>query len=99
MGIETELNFEVAPQDLWKVKTALALHRQPLKEETLVSVYFDTPKHKLAASGVSLRVRYNGGKRLQTIKSEGPNGSFRRGEWEREIKGMLPTFAKLLARR
>ena len=87
MGTETELKFEVAPQDLRKLKAAPALHRKPPKEENLISVYFDTPKHKLARNGVSLRVRHNGDKRLQTVKSEGSDGSFRRGEWEREIKG------------
>jgi hypothetical protein len=71
MGTETELKFEVAPQDLRKLKAAPALHRKPPKEENLISVYFDTPKHKLARNGVSLRVRHNGDKRLQTVKSEG----------------------------
>jgi triphosphatase len=94
MGTETELKFEVAPQDLRKLKTAPALHRKPPKEENLISVYFDTPQHKLARNGVSLRVRHNGDKRLQTVKSEGPDGSFRRGEWEREIKGNVPDLRK-----
>ena len=94
MGTETELKFEVAPQDLRKLKTAPALHRKPPKEENLISVYFDTPKHKLARNGVSLRVRHNGDKRLQTVKSEGSDGSFRRSEWEREIKGNVPDLRK-----
>ena len=94
MGIETELKFKVAPQDLRKLKAARALHRKPLTEEMLVSVYFDTLKHKLARNGISLRVRHNGDKRLQTIKSEGANGSFRRGEWEHEINGDIPDLRK-----
>ncbi len=94
MGTETELKFDVAPQDLWKLKAARALQQKPAKEEDLVSVYFDTPKHKLARNGISLRVRHNGDKRVQTIKSEGSKGSFRRGEWEREIKGNLPNLRK-----
>jgi triphosphatase len=59
-----------------------------------VSVYFDTPEHKLARNGVSLRVRHNGAKRLQTIKSGGSNGSFRRGEWEHEINADVPNLRK-----
>jgi len=94
MGTETELKFEVAPQDLRKLKAAPALHRKPAKEENLISVYFDTPKHKLARNGVSLRVRHNGDKRLQTVKSEGSGDSFRRGEWEREIRGNVPNLRK-----
>ncbi len=94
MGIQTELEFEVAPQDLRKLKATRALQRKPPKEENLVSVYFDTPEHTLARNGVSLRVRHNGDKRLQTIKSEGSDGSFRRGKWEREIKGEVPDLRK-----
>ena len=94
MGIETELKFNVAPQDLRKLRAAPALHRKPTKEENLISVYFDTPKHKLARNGVSLRVRHNGDKRLQTVKSEGSGDPFRRGEWEREIRGNVPNLRK-----
>ena len=59
-------------------------------------VYFDTPKHTLARNDVTLCVRHNGANRLQTIKSGGLAGSFRRGEWEREIKRachLLPDVA------
>lgn len=94
MGIETELKFEVAPQDLRKVKAAQPLHREPPTEEDLVSVYFDTPKHELARNAVSLRVRHIGDKRLQTIKSEGFGGIFRRGEWEHEINGDVPNLRR-----
>jgi inorganic triphosphatase YgiF len=94
MGNETELKFEVAPQDLRKLKSVRALHQGAPKEENLVSVYFDTPKHKLAGNGVSLRVRHNGKKRLQTIKAEGLGGSFRRGEWQHEIKADTPNLQK-----
>ena len=62
--------------------------------KSCVSVYFDTPKHKLRTRSVSLRVRHRGGKRLQTIKTEGSNGSIRRGEWEHTIKGDVPDLRK-----
>jgi inorganic triphosphatase YgiF len=94
MRKEIELKFEVTPRDLRKLRAARVLHRKPPKEENLLSVYFDTPKHKLARNGVSLRVRHNGAKRLQTIKSGGSNGSFRRGEWEQVIKGDVPNLRK-----
>jgi inorganic triphosphatase YgiF len=92
MGNEIELKFQVAPRELRKLKAARTLHLKPPKEEDLVSVYFDTPKHKLARNGVSLRVRRHGDKFLQTIKSGGSNSSFRRGEWEHEIKGAVPNL-------
>jgi triphosphatase len=94
MATETDLKFDVAPQDLRKLKAAPALHRRPAKEGNLISVYFDTPTHKLARNGVSLRVRHNGDKRFQTVKSEGSGDSFRRGEWEREIRGNVPNLRK-----
>ena len=94
MGNEIELKFEVASQHLRKLRAARPLRRKPLKEESLVSVYFDTRKHKLARNDVTLRVRHKGAKRLQTIKSGGSDSSFRRGEWEQEIKGDVPDLRK-----
>ena len=94
MSNETELKFEVAPQDLRKLKAARTLNRGKPKQENLVSVYFDTPKHKLARHDVSLRVRHNSNKRLQTIKSRGRNGSITRGEWQHEIKCDIPHLRK-----
>ena len=90
MGKEIELKLEVPPQELRRLKGCRALSRKGAGEQDLVSVYFDTPKHKLGKSGISLRIRRNGKKRLQTIKSQGADGSFRRGEWEDEIKGDVP---------
>jgi triphosphatase len=92
MGNEIELKFRVLPGELRKLKAARTLHGKPSKEENLVSVYFDTPKHKLARNDVTLRVRRRGDKFIQTIKSGGSNGSFRRGEWEHEIKGAVPNL-------
>jgi triphosphatase len=94
MRKEIELKFEVTPRDLRKLRAARVLRRKPLTEENLVSVYFDTPKHKLATNDVTLRVRHNGAKCLQTIKSGGLAGSFRRGEWEHETKGYVPNLRK-----
>jgi triphosphatase len=97
MGNEIELKFAVAPRELRKFETVRGSDRKPPKEEDLVSVYFDTPKQKLARNGVSLRVRHNGDKFLQTIKSVGSNGSFRRGNGSIRSKAMPPTFAKPMA--
>jgi triphosphatase len=94
MRKETELKFEVTPRDLRKLRAARALQRRPLKEENLVSVYFDTPNHTLARNDVTLRVRHNGDKRLQTVKSGGLVNSFRRGEWEHQIRGDVPNLRK-----
>lgn len=95
MGTETELKFEVAPQDLLKLKAERAMHGKPPKEENLISVYFDTPK--LARNGVSLRVRHNCDKRLQTIKFEGSDGSFRRSEWAERLDVIRPSLTQRTA--
>jgi inorganic triphosphatase YgiF len=94
MGNEIELKFEVAPRELRKLKVVRYSRGRPPKEENLVSVYFDTPKHRLARNGVSLRVRHHGDNFVQTIKSGESNGSFKRGEWEHEIKGDVPNLRK-----
>ena len=95
MGKEIELKLEVPPQELRRLKGWRALSRKGAGEQDLASVYFDTPKHKLGRNGISLRIRRNGKKRLQTVKSQGADGSFRRGEWENEIKGDVPDLRKV----
>src|ERR1700688_5320942 len=94
MRKETELKFEVTPGDLRKLRMARSLQRKSPNEENLVSVYFDTPKHTLARNDVTLRVRHNGDKGLQTIKSGGLANALSRGEWEQEIKGDFPSLRK-----
>src|ERR1700731_3993348 len=95
MRKEIELKFQMTPRDLRKLRGARVLRRKPLTEENLVSIYFDTPKHTLVKNDVTLRVRHNGDNRLQTIKSGGAANSFRRGEWEQEIKGDTPNLRRV----
>jgi hypothetical protein len=59
MRKETELKFEVTPRDLRKLRGARVLRRKPPKEENLVSVYFDTPKHKLASNNSDVQGGYH----------------------------------------
>ena len=94
MASETELKLEVPPKELRRVISRPSPHLKRPAERDLVSVYFDTPNHKLARNGVSLRVRYDGQKRIQTVKSQGAGGSFRRAEWENEITGDVPNLRK-----
>jgi triphosphatase len=95
MGKEIELKLEVPPQELRRLKRWRVLSRKRPGKQDIASVYFDTPKHKLGRNGISLRIRRNGKKRLQTIKSQGADGPFRRGEWENEIKGDVPDLRKV----
>ena len=92
MRKEIELKFQMRPRELRKLKNSPTLRGKPSEEEDLVSVYFDTPKHKLARNGVTLRARHRGDKFFQTIKSGGFDRLLPGGEWEHEIKGALPNL-------
>ncbi|GAU85415.1 CYTH and CHAD domain-containing protein [Bosea sp. BIWAKO-01] len=56
----------------------------------LNSVYFDTPKLKLRRKGYSLRIRHDGRKNIQTVKSSGA-GAIMRGEWECVVTADAPS--------
>jgi triphosphatase len=93
MGIENEIKFEVSPRDLQKLAATRALqrpHGQQPEHQYLVSTYFDTGKFLLRESGVSLRVRQAGKKRVQTIKTVNDGLSLGRGEWEQNIESDEP---------
>src|SRR5262249_30377938 len=62
-------------------------------ESDLVSTYFDTGKHKLKRHGLSLRVRQDGEKQIQTVKWANA-AQFGRGEWETEIADDVPDLGK-----
>ncbi|MBS0295030.1 MAG: CHAD domain-containing protein [Proteobacteria bacterium] len=77
---EVELKLEVRPGDL------AALMRHPLmrrlgKAKRLVSTYFDTPDGRLARARMALRIRSDGRRHIQTLKTAG-DGFLTRGEWE-----------------
>jgi inorganic triphosphatase YgiF len=89
---EIEVKLELAPA------TLLSLKKIPLfqtikaapKRASQVSVYFDTDKHNLRQKGLMLRVRREGRRYTQTIKSTTNSGLFERDEWETEIAGREP---------
>ena len=90
---EVELKLWVAPEDINAVlhnpRFAASLH-DPTRE-TLDSIYFDSEDRFLRDHGLTLRVRYDGEKRVQTIKSADPCvGLFERSEWEQTIEDDRP---------
>lgn len=90
MASEIELKLELPPEAAERVAALPWLQELaigPATQKKLVSVYFDTAKRKLRTHGLSLRVRHQDGRRLQTIKLEnkGARGAFGRDEWEKEI--------------
>jgi triphosphatase len=101
IAIETELKLAARTGDLPAVRRALeamaadatALSPPPRASHArLVSTYYDTPDHALARRGSSLRVRRQGRKFVQTVKSaRAPAESgLSRGEWEDRVAGDRP---------
>lgn len=84
---EVELKFELEPDALDRLEERLTVRAgspDPAPAQTLVSVYYDTAEHALQKAGLTLRVRIDGQRRIQTVKTEG-DGLFTRGEWECDL--------------
>jgi inorganic triphosphatase YgiF len=86
VGVETELKITVDAARLAALRRhpELALRRiTPRRSAALVSVYYDTPGHALAAAGIGLRLRRAGRRWVQTIKrGRGGFGLFANAEVE-----------------
>jgi triphosphatase len=92
---EVELKLELPASSLPKVTRSVLrpmAARMPATPARLVSVYFDTKKLKLRKKGMSLRVRRDGPRHVQTIEQDGSEarGASLGKEWEREIGGSEP---------
>jgi inorganic triphosphatase YgiF len=96
---EIELKLEVAAPDIARLRRLLRRERRvtaPPQIRQLDSTYFDTPRHELRDAGLTLRLRCDGERMVQTIKLSDARGGFiDRGEWEREVraKGNGPDLA------
>ena len=98
IAIETELKLAARTGDLPALRRALeAMAASPdasprATRRRLVSTYYDTPDHALARGGSSLRVRRQGRKFVQTVKSARSPGKsgLSRSEWEDRVKGERP---------
>src|SRR5262249_26131803 len=99
MGHEVELKLEVPAKSIAELKRMRSLQRrnEHAHDKELVSVYFDTAKHKLRKHGMSLRVRHIGDARVQTVKANRQSavGLFQRHEWEAPIKSDTPDLRKV----
>lgn len=95
MAAETELKFRIAPRKLSSVLRSggSSGRRYDQSEQSLVSTYYDTNKHKLRRHGLTLRVRKIEGHYVQTVKAGG-TGGLTRGEWEHEVSGASPDLSK-----
>ncbi len=73
-GVEIELKFLVPAAAREGVRAALAARGEPAATVRLVARYFDTPDRRLARAGMSLRLRREGRRWVQTLKC-GAQGS------------------------
>jgi inorganic triphosphatase YgiF len=93
---EVELKLEVAPSELEKVLAHPLLNERSngSTAQTLHSTYFDTLDRALQQAGISLRVRRNGDRHIQTIKAaRSPDGiALARDEWEHEVDSDSPDY-------
>ena len=70
---EIELKFlldELTPSDLWARVKASKLASSGPRTRTLRSIYLDTPEHALKKAGIALRLRRDGRRWIQTVKTK-----------------------------
>jgi len=92
MGQEVELKLEL-PEDAVRRIEAAGLFPAKPRRIRQYATYFDTPDKALRRAGLSLRIRKQGGRLIQTVKAGGGDvGLFDRGEWEREVHDDLPVL-------
>jgi triphosphatase len=96
--METELKLSGDPHVIAGIADAEALvtqAREPGTVRNLEGVYYDTPDHRLHRRGLVLRVRQDGARFVQTIKSEATGGGavLNRGEWEADLASPAPDLS------
>jgi len=98
--METELKLLLAPQDLRRLRRdprIKALQQGRAATRRVHSIYYDTPERALLHAGLALRLRSDGGRWLQTLKTEGQAaaGLHVREEWEWPLAGEALDFGLL----
>jgi inorganic triphosphatase YgiF len=92
---EVELKLEIDAADAPRIKRLRAVGGDA-RTELLRAIYYDTAKKKLHKNGYSLRVRHEGERFVQTVKTQDTGaGLFARGEWEAEVASLDPDLAAL----
>ena len=98
---ETELKLRIPPESLSRLMQHRLLRRfgagAASGPRRLVSTYYDTPDFRLSQARVSLRVRKDGKRRIQTVKCAPTveDGINVRREWEREVEAERPVVKGL----
>jgi inorganic triphosphatase YgiF len=92
---EVELKLAVAQSDLPRLRRSALFRERGVgrsRTQRLHAVYFDTPDLDLRAAGLALRVRREGRRYIQALKSAdaGRAGLFARAEWECPVSSPAP---------
>ena len=97
MNTEVELKLRVDPDSLTALAAKPVLVAASASSEHLHATYFDTGDHRLHAQSLSLRVRREGERFIQTLKvgDAGPSGLHRRTEWEADVPSDKPDLSLL----
>lgn len=92
--VEIELKLDFDPADRGRLAACPLFGPEPAATRRLAATYFDTPGFHIDKAGYALRIRTDGGKRIQTVKAASGEaaGLFVRGEWERPVPGDKPIF-------
>jgi triphosphatase len=91
MSEEIELKLDIGPNGL-KALSASGLLGDCSRETKLLATYYDTADRELWRNCVSLRIRKEGRRTLQTVKKPAAanGGITERGEWEMPVKAGQP---------
>jgi len=99
MSEELELRFSAPERELARIAKGSVLHGFTVGRAAtrrLNSIYFDTAKLSIAKAGLSLRVRKNGRKYVQTVKEENTGAlANARHEYESELSSPLPDLDRI----
>src|SRR5438552_2303925 len=99
-GVEIELKLQVRSEDLSRLRDSPLLSSRgtgPGVTRMLESVYFDTADLRLRRKNTTLRVRKQGRRYVQTLKTgiQRRGGALHRGEWESPLPSAQPDVALL----
>ena len=99
-SLEIEVKLTGAAKALAKAWRAAALQGDPASEEvtrSLENTYFDTADLRLRKLGYALRIRKDGARLIQTLKSNDSSGKgiARRREWSAVVSDLVPDIVQL----
>lgn len=99
MAQEIEIKLSLEPEHARRLWDVLARHHhgKPASRR-LFSAYYDTPDRRLQSGGVVLRLRREGNRWIQAVKSVGiaAAGLYQRAEHATEVPAQLPSFPAMI---